>query len=65
MQLLQSVLAKALLSRLLVHLHGWLIVAFSHAILELVAAVHAILLLSSLNGIAKLLILMSHYLELI
>ncbi len=65
MELLQSVLARALLSHLLVHLSGWLIIAFSHTILELVAAVHAILLLFSLNGMAELPILISHYLVLI
>lgn len=54
-------LAKTLLSRLLVHLPGLLFIAFSYTILELVAAVHAILLLFSLNGMAKLLVISSFY----
>ena len=44
-ELLQSVLAEALLSHLLVQLLGLLILVFSYAMLELVAAVHAIWLL--------------------
>ena len=40
---------------------GLAFIAFSYTILELVAAVHAILLLFSLNGMAKLLVISSFY----